>query len=176
MGGPRRAVPAAGRPYPAQSLGTRPVPGADPVGPRPPPPPARPPPPLPPPPPVRAAFPRPSPGSAPSGVRGPVAHAPPASTAVLDSLSAAVGRQPYVSQVVSAKTLGDSTFVSSDHPTTFLIAALAPDRTADITKTFIPDLRDTVHGALDRVPDAVGFDVKVTGNPALDHDTRTITR
>lgn len=108
-------------------------------------------------------------------VHGPVRYTSPGFTAVLDSLTAAVARQPYISQVVSAETLGDSMFVSSDHRTTFLIAALAPDRTADITKTFIPDLRDTVHGTLDRVPDAVGFDVKVTGNPALDHDTRTIS-
>jgi len=124
---------------------------------------------------LRDAFPSPFADYVAIVVHGPVRYTSPGFTAVLDSLSAAVGRQPYVSQVVSAKTLGDSTFVSSDHRTTFLIAALAPDRTADITKTFIPDLRDTVHGALDRVPDAVGFDVKVTGNPALDHDTRTIS-
>jgi RND superfamily putative drug exporter len=124
---------------------------------------------------LRDAFPSPFADYVAIVVHGPVRYTSPAFTAVLDSLSAAVGRQSYVSQVVSAKTLGDSTFVSSDHRTTFLIAALAPDRTADITKTFIPDLRDSVHGALDRVPDAVGFDVKVTGNPALDHDTRTIS-
>jgi len=124
---------------------------------------------------LREAFPSPFADYVAIVVHGPVRYTSPGFTAVLDSLAAAVARQPYVSQVVSAKTLGDSTFVSSDHRTTFLIAALAPDRTADITKTFIPDLRDTVRGALDRVPDAVAFDVKVTGNPALDHDTRTIS-
>jgi putative drug exporter of the RND superfamily len=108
-------------------------------------------------------------------VHGPMRYSAPGFTAVLDSLTAAVSRQPYVSQVVSVKTLGESSFVSSDGRTTFLIAALAPDRTADITKTFIPDLRDTVQGALAGVPDAVGFDAKITGNPALDHDTRTIS-
>jgi RND superfamily putative drug exporter len=108
-------------------------------------------------------------------VHGPMRYTTPGFTAVLDSLTAAVSRQPYVSQVVSVKTLGESSFVSTDGRTTFLIAALAPDRTADITKTFIPDLRDTVQGALAGVPEAVGFDVKVTGNPALDHDTRTIS-
>lgn len=124
---------------------------------------------------LREAFPSPFADYVAIVVHGPVRYTSPGFTAVLDSLSAAVARQPYVSQVVSAKALGDSTFVSSDHRTTFLIAALAPDRTADITKTFIPDLRDTVHAALDGVPDAVGFEVKVTGNPALDHDTRTIS-
>ena len=124
---------------------------------------------------LRDAFPSPFADYVALVVHGPVRYTTPEFTTVLDSLSAAVSRQSYVSQVVSVQTLGESTFVSADSRTTFLIAALAPDRTADITKTFIPDLRDTVHAALDHVPDATGFDVKVTGNPALDHDTRTIS-
>ena len=95
--------------------------------------------------------------------------------AMLDSLSAAVARQPYISQVISVRTIGESTFVSSDRQTTFFIAALTPSRTAEVSDNVVPDLREAVNGTLARLPRADGFDVKVTGNAALDYDVRTIS-
>src|SRR6266511_2541562 len=47
----------------------------------------------------------------------------------------------------------------------------------DLSDNFVPDLRAAIREALGRVPGAGadGFDVMVTGFPALDHDVRTIS-
>lgn len=108
-------------------------------------------------------------------VRGPVPVDDPRFAAVLDSLTVATNRAPYVRQVVSTRTVAESTFVSADHRTTFLLAALARDQTGDITKDFVPVLRDSIHAALARVPGAANFEVRVTGSAALDHDIRVIS-
>src|SRR6266700_3534429 len=52
---------------------------------------------------------------------------------------------------------------------------MAPDRTDDITTNFVPDLRAAIHDVLAETPGASGFEVKVTGYPALDYDVRTIS-
>src|SRR5207302_8599801 len=44
-----------------------------------------------------------------------------------------------------------------------------------ITKDFVPELRDSLRAATARVPGSAGFDVKLTGSAALDHDVRTIS-
>src|SRR5439155_950045 len=59
-------------------------------------------------------------------VHGPVRWTNVRLEAVLDTLKAAVERRPYVGQVISARTIGESSFVSQDRHTTFLIAALTP--------------------------------------------------
>src|SRR5512143_3066027 len=82
-------------------------------------------------------------------------------------------REPSVRQVVSTRTVADSMFVSADRRTTFLLAALARERTGDITKDFVPALRDSLHAALRRLPAGAGFELMVTGSAALDHDVRT---
>jgi putative drug exporter of the RND superfamily len=124
---------------------------------------------------IREAFPNPIAEYVAIVVHGPVRYTHPRFVAVLDSVSAALTRQPYISQVISVRTIGESTFVSSDRRTTFLIAALTPSSTSDVGRTVVPDLRETVTGTLARLPRADGFDVKVTGNPALDYDVRTIS-
>ena len=93
---------------------------------------------------------------------------------VLDSLSAAAEREPFVRQVVSTRSVAESTFESADHHTTFLLAALARQRPGEL-KDFIPELRAGLQAALHRLPAADGFEVKVTGSPALDHDVRAIS-
>src|SRR5947209_4426703 len=108
-------------------------------------------------------------------VHGPVRWTNQRFGVVLDTLKAATERRPYVSQVISVRSIGESSFVSQDRRTTFLIAALTPEFTSDINKSVIPDLRDKIRNALAQAPGADGFDVKVTGFPALDHDVRTIS-
>src|SRR6266705_5046112 len=95
--------------------------------------------------------------------------------AVLDSLTRAAERRAYVSQVISVRSIGESTFVSKDRRTTFLIAAITPASTRDLSTSFVPDLRATIEQALGRVPGSEDFEVMVTGFPALDHDVRTIS-
>lgn len=124
---------------------------------------------------IKDAFPNPIAEYVAVVVHGPVRYTHPRFAAVLDSISAALARQPYISQVVSVRTIGESTFVSRDRQTTFLIAALTPSSTSDSRRTVVPDLRGTIVETMNRLPKADGFDVKVTGNPALDYDVRTIS-
>src|SRR3989442_431224 len=124
---------------------------------------------------IRESFPNPIAEYVAIVVHGPVPYTHPRFEAVIDSVSAALIHQPYISQVISVRSIGESTFVSSDRHTTFLIAALTPASTSDVGRTVVPELRETVGNALARLPNADGFDVKVTGNPALDYDVRTIS-
>src|SRR5207247_2220597 len=115
---------------------------------------------------LKQAFPSPFADYVAIVVHGPVRWTSQRFEAVLDTLKAATERRPYVSQVISVRSIGESSFVSKDRRTTFLIAALTPEFTSDL---------DQSHDALARAPRADGFDVKVTGFPALDHDVRTIS-
>ena len=124
---------------------------------------------------VRHAFPNPFAEYVAIVVRGPVRSTNARFVAVLDSLTAATQRRPYISQVVSLSSFGESTLVSQDPHTTFLIASLSTAHVEDITNNVVTDLRATVRDAVTRVPGAASFDVKVTGNWALDYDVRTIS-
>jgi putative drug exporter of the RND superfamily len=124
---------------------------------------------------LKHAFPTPFADYVAIVVHGPVRWATPRFEAVLDTLKAAVERRSYVGQVISVRSIGESSFVSQDRRTTFLIAALNAEATHDLSASFVPDLRATIAEALSRVPGSDGFDVAVTGFPALDHDVRTIS-
>ena len=124
---------------------------------------------------IRAAFPNPIADYVAIVVHGPVRWTDPRFDAVLDSLSTAIARRTYISQIVSVRTIGESSFVSKDRRTTFLIAALTPSSTSDLSRTVVPDLRAVVGETMDRLPRGGEFEVMVTGNPALDYDVRTIS-
>src|SRR5438034_3720660 len=124
---------------------------------------------------LKQAFPSPFADYVAIVVRGPVRWTNQRFAVVLDTLKAATERRPYVSQVISVRSIGESSFVSKDQRTTFLIAALTPEFTSDINKSVVPDLRDKIRDALARAPRSDGFDVMVTGFPALDHDVRTVS-
>jgi putative drug exporter of the RND superfamily len=124
---------------------------------------------------IKEAFPNPVADYVAVVVSGPVAKTNQRFRTVLDSISAAVARRPYVSQVISLRSIGDSALDRPEQRTTFLIAALTPDSTNDITKNYVPDLRAELARTLSRLPGAASFDVKVTGDPALDYDIRTIS-
>jgi RND superfamily putative drug exporter len=124
---------------------------------------------------IRAAFPNPIADYVAIVVHGPVRWTDPRFDAVLDSLSTAIARRSYISQVVSVRTIGESSFVSKDRRTTFLIAALTPSSTSDLNRTVVPDLRALVAETMDRMPRGGEFEVMVTGNPALDYDVRSIS-
>ena len=124
---------------------------------------------------LKEAFPTPFADYVAIVVHGPVRWTNARFEAVLDTLKAVVERRPYVGEVISARSIGESSFVSQDRRTTFLIAALTPESTHDLSASFVPDLRAGIRDALVRVPGSEGFDVMVTGFPALDHDVRTIS-
>src|SRR2546430_12017483 len=85
------------------------------------------------------------------GVQGPVRWTHRRFAAVLDTLTAAVERRSYVGQVISVRSIGESSFVSQDRRTTFLIAALTPQSSRDLSSSYVPDLRTTISEALGRV-------------------------
>jgi len=124
---------------------------------------------------LRNAFPSPFTEYVAIVVRGPVPSSADRFATVLDSLKAAVERRPYISQVVSLGSIGGSTFVSRDPQAALLIAALKPELADEVSNNFVPNLRETVQQTVRHLPSAVGFDVKVTGTPALDYDLRTIS-
>jgi len=124
---------------------------------------------------LRRAFPSPFAEYVAIVVQGPVPATDPRFGAVLDSLKSGAGRLPYISQVVSLAALGESTLVAPSRHTTFLIGALTNRAAEDVSNNFVPDLRDSIRAILARTPDAAGYDVKVTGTPALDYDVRTIS-
>ena len=124
---------------------------------------------------LKEAFPTPFADYVAIVVHGPVRWTNARFEAVLDTLKAVVERRPYVGEVISARSIGESSFVSQDRHTTFLIAALTPESTLDLSASFVPDLRAGIRDALARLPGSEGFEVMVTGFPALDHDVRTIS-
>src|SRR5881296_2278738 len=124
---------------------------------------------------LKQAFPSPFADYVAIVVHGPVRWTNQRFERVLDTLKAVAERQSYVSQIISVRSIGESSFVSPDRRTTFLIAALTPEFTSDISKSVVPDLRTAIRDAMARAPGADGFDVMVTGFPALDHDVRTIS-
>ena len=124
---------------------------------------------------LKEAFPTPFADYVAIVVHGPVRWTNARFEAVLDTLKATVERRSYIGEVISARSIGESSFVSQDRRTTFLIAALTPESTHDLSASFVPDLRSVIHDAMTQVPGADGFDVKITGFPALDHDVRAVS-
>ena len=124
---------------------------------------------------LKEAFPTPFADYVAIVVHGPVRWTNARFEAVLDTLKATVQRRSYIGEVISARSIGESSFVSQDRRTTFLIAALTPESTHDLSASFVPDLRSVIHDAMTQVPGADGFDVKITGFPALDHDVRAVS-
>src|SRR6266704_3649816 len=124
---------------------------------------------------LKEAFPTPCADYVAIVVHGPVRWTNQRFETVLDTLKAAAERRPYVSQVISLRSIGESTYVRRDRRTTFLSTALTPESTRALSASFVRLLRPAIRDALARVPESDGFDVKVTGFPALDHDVRTIS-
>ncbi len=108
-------------------------------------------------------------------VHGPRTTADPGFAALLDSLTAVARRQPYISRVVSARSVGDSGLVSADGRTTFILAALVRSAIGQGTDFVVP-LRDSIHAARRAFPGGPAYDVNVTGGPALDYDVRTVSK
>jgi len=93
---------------------------------------------------------------------------------LIDVLSEAAASLPYIANVFSYATAEDTGLISDDRKTTFLIAIFtveeAPRHTQHVTS-----FRAAIHGAARTVPRAEEFEVYVTGEGALDHDTRVVS-
>ena len=91
----------------------------------------------------------------------------------LDSLLAVVARQRYVRGVVSWPGTGDSTFLRRDRRATFFLVALEATR-GDSAGSLVVPVRQLVRQTLAGMPQAAGFEARVTGRAPLDLDVRTV--
>jgi RND superfamily putative drug exporter len=103
----------------------------------------------------------------PDGIDGP------RSRLVLDSLDAALSRQPYVTSVISFRSTHDSTFLSRDGKQTFLVLAMSVPSQDSLGHLVLP-VRRVIHEALGRVAPA-DAGVLVTGLAPLDLDVRALS-
>src|SRR5690606_40786054 len=69
---------------------------------------------------------------------------------------------------------GDSTFISRDHRTTFLLATLAVTG-GDTVGSLVVPVRELVHGTMRTFPDAAAYQANVPGRSPLDLDVRTVS-
>ena len=109
-------------------------------------------------------------------LEAPASFDEPAPRAVLDTLLAALRRQPYVRGLVSYPSTGDTTFLSRDHRATFAIVALQATR-GDSAGALVLPVRMLVKETIARVPGGEHYRVRLTGRAPLDFDVRTaVTR
>ncbi len=93
---------------------------------------------------------------------------------LLEQLTRAAERQPFITRVVSVLNTSDTALVSSDRKSTFFIAAVAPEESENATD-LVPVFRKAMREAAAAVPEARGIEVAVTGGPALDYDVRKVS-
>ncbi|MCH8256237.1 MAG: MMPL family transporter, partial [Gemmatimonadetes bacterium] len=92
---------------------------------------------------------------------------------LVEVLSSAAESQPYIDHVVSYLTVADSRLISADRHTTFFLAALTGD-VASSPGHLTPEFRQVIRRAVLSVRDSEGYEVHVTGAPALDYDGRLV--
>ncbi len=92
----------------------------------------------------------------------------------LDSVVTALERQPWVRRVFSIRTVHDSTFLSADGRTTFLVVNL-DIVSGDSAGRLVTPTRSTVREALARVPGHEAYTALVTGRAPLDLDVRRVS-
>jgi RND superfamily putative drug exporter len=91
----------------------------------------------------------------------------------VDSLTRALRREPFVLQTIDYRQGADvAELRSADGRTTIIIVGLRQDSSNNPT-TFVPRLRDVI--ATTKAAAAPGFATFLTGGPAFDYDTRTVT-
>ena len=109
-------------------------------------------------------------------VHGPVPVDNPAYRSLLDALTATAAAQPYISRVVSYSSTGDSAFVSRDRRSAFFIASIANQgiNAAERVPPFRQAMMRVLQGG--RGGRWSGYQVEVTGGPALDYDVRAVSK
>jgi RND superfamily putative drug exporter len=124
---------------------------------------------------IREAFPEPVADFFAITVSGPLPIDSAPTRQVVETITEAAGRLPFITRTVSFLTVQDSTLVSDDGLMTFVLATVEV-RDGFSSTNHVPEFRDAVHDALDRLPQAEAYEVLVTGRPALDYDVRTVSK
>ena len=94
-------------------------------------------------------------------------------TAFIDSITGALRRESFVLQTVDYRQGADfAELKSADGHTTIVIVGLRQDSTVQPT-SYTPRLRNII--AAQKAGSGAGFSTWLTGSPAFDYDTRTVT-
>ena len=93
---------------------------------------------------------------------------------LLDTLSAALAREPYVREVTWFGSTGDSSLLSADHRTALALVTLRVAAADSVLKLVVP-LRAVVRRALTTFPDGAQYRALVTGDTPLERDMLTVT-
>ena len=123
---------------------------------------------------IRTAFPRPFTNFIAVAITGPIPVDSQPFQLLVETLSDAAGREPYIDRVISHLTPGDSAFTSSDRRATFFLASVAVEHADTVTRA-VPSFRSAMRRAAARHQWASQYDIQVTGEPALDWDVRTMS-
>jgi len=123
---------------------------------------------------IQEAFPQPISHFFVITIEAPVPIDSPRTRALIEAVSNAAAAESYINTVVSYFVTPDSSFISADRRTTFLIAAAKADSLHDPTPE-VPGFRTAIHSAVESFPSGADFEVHVTGGPALDYDVRTVS-
>ncbi len=123
---------------------------------------------------IQEAFPQPISHFFVITVEAPVPIDSPRTRALIESIADAAEAESYISTVVSYFVTPDSSLISADRRTTFLIAAAKADSLHDPTPE-VPGFRNVIHSTVESFPSGADFEVNVTGGPALDYDVRTVS-
>jgi len=94
--------------------------------------------------------------------------------ALLDSLGAALAREPYVRDVASFASARDSTLLAADRRTALVLVTLSVARPDSVLKLVLP-LRATARRAVATLPGGAAYRVIVTGDTPLERDMLTVT-
>ena len=105
---------------------------------------------------------------------GPASFDLPGPRLVVDTLARALAAAPSVRSVVSYVSTSDTSFVSRDRRTTFLVVALRTS-TGDSAAGLVPMMRQTAQTTLNAVPGGRRYTAHVTGRAPLDLDIRTVS-
>ena len=92
---------------------------------------------------------------------------------VLDTLLATLSREPYVRGLVSYPGTRDTTFLSRDRRSTFVLVAIDLEN-GDSAGAYVPPAREAVRRALAHSPNPGLYRARVTGRAPLDLDVRTV--
>ncbi|MCH7874302.1 MAG: MMPL family transporter [Gemmatimonadetes bacterium] len=108
-------------------------------------------------------------------VRGPISVDSTPYRQVLHTLTRVARERPYIGTVLSHLTTDDPLLVSADRHATFFVAVIE-DAHADSATNLVSDFRATIHRAAGRLPASEDYQIAVTGGPALDFDTRMVSK
>lgn len=94
--------------------------------------------------------------------------------AALDSVTAELGREPYIRSLLAYRSPKDSLFLGPDGRTTFFLVSIDAPRGDSVGKV-VSSFRKSLREAMGRVPYRDAYRAWVTGRSPLDLDVRTVS-